>query len=117
MPLTASCTVLATDHATWIEQVSKELRKLTKRQQCFAEGVFIALEPPALLDKLTDELLVVAVDAVEAAVAEHGGLGVDGKPLSGRAKLRLLAWVVADARGAGTRLEPAAQVKILVGKR
>ena len=49
--------------------------------------------PPRLLDKLTDELLVVASDAVAAVAAEE-------QPLSGNAALRLLAWTVADAHGA-----------------
>lgn len=50
--------------------------------------------PPALIDAITDELLVVASDAVAAAATE-----AQTKP-SGKAKYRLLAWLVADARGA-----------------
>ena len=49
--------------------------------------------PPRLFDKLTDELLVVASDVIAAVGAEQ-------PPLSGNAALRLLAWTVADARGA-----------------
>jgi len=50
--------------------------------------------PPALIDAITDELLVVASDTVAAAATE-----AQTKP-SGKAKYRLLAWLVADARGA-----------------
>ena len=54
--------------------------------------------PPRLLDKLTDELLVIASHAVAAVSAEE-------PKLSGNAGLRLLAWTVADARGAVRPLE------------
>jgi hypothetical protein len=87
---------------------------LAKRWLSFADGVFLPSPPPALLDKLTDELLVVASDAVRDEAAEctaKNGLG----PISGKAQLRLLAWVVADARGADTPLEKA--LAETVGKR
>jgi hypothetical protein len=62
-----------------------------------------------LLSKLTDEVLMVANDAIEV-VAAH----TSPKP-SGKALLRLLAWVVADARGATMPMEkPLAET---VGKR
>ena len=73
------------------------------------EGNFTPSPPPALLDSITDELLVVASDTV-AAVATQAPT----KP-SGKAKLRLLAWLVADARGADTPLEKA--LAETVGKR
>jgi hypothetical protein len=94
--------------------VSRGLRALAKRWLSFAEGVFLPSPPPALLDKLTDELLVVASDAVRDEAAEctaQNGLG----PISGKAQLRLLAWVVADARGAVTPLDKA--LAETVGKR
>ena len=75
----------------------------------YTEGNFTPSSPPALLERLTDHLLVVASDAVASATA-------DVQPaLSGKAKLRLLAWVVADARGATVPLEKA--LAETVGKR
>ena len=59
----------------------------------WGEGSFTPAPPPALLDKITDMLLVVASDAVSAVGAEEPAL-------SGNATFRLLAWTVADARGA-----------------
>jgi hypothetical protein len=62
---------------------------------CTPKGDFPHRDGPALLEKLTDELLVVASDVVASVVAaEH-------EPISGKDRYRLLAWVVADARGAG----------------
>jgi len=89
-----------------------------------ADEVFPAPEagypPPngsALLDELTDELLVVASDAVDAAAAAYRasieGLGLPA--FSGKAQLRLLAWLVADARGADKLLDKPEAEK--VGKR
>ena len=75
----------------------------------FAEGDFEPSPPPQLLSKLTDEDLVVAVEAVEAVVAKQ-----QPRP-SGRAQFRLLAWTVADARGAAAPLDKA--VAETVGKR
>ena len=65
----------------------------------FADGKFSSTPPPALLNTLTDELLVVASDAVAAVAAQVQ------PPPSGKGQLRLLAWVVADARGATIPLE------------
>ena len=65
----------------------------------FADGRFEPSPPPQLLSKLTDGDLVVAVDAVEAVVAKQ-----QPRP-SGRAQFRLLAWTVADARGAAAPLD------------
>ena len=64
--------------------------------------------PPRLLDKLTDELLVVASDVVTAVAAEE-------QPLSGNSALRLLAWTVGDARGATVAMDK--QLALTVGKR
>ena len=60
-------------------------------------------EGTVLLDKLTDELLVVASDVVSASAAAYRASIKDlvGVPaFSGKAQLRFLAWLVADARGA-----------------
>lgn len=89
--------------------VPEKLRLLAGRLICFAEGSFEPSPPPALLEELTDELLVVALDAVNAVAITSGA------KMSGKARLRLLAWVVADARGASTPMEkPLAET---VGKR
>ena len=55
--------------------VSEALQQLAKRILPFAKGEFTPSPPPALLDRLTDHLLVVASDAVEAAAAEVQPLG------------------------------------------
>jgi hypothetical protein len=68
--------------------------------------------PPALLSSLTDHLLVVASDAIKA-VASSNKEGMD--PVSGKDQYRLLAWVLADARGATETLDKA--LAETVGKR
>ena len=68
-----------------------------------------APKPPALLDVLTDELLMVANDAVTAVAAELV------PKASGNAQWRILAWTVAAARGATTNLDAA--LALTVGKR
>ena len=78
----------------------KSLTKRAERIRPFADGNF-APSPQPLLDQLTDQLLVVASDAVTAVAAAAS------PRLSGKATLRLLAWVVADARGAGRPMEKA----------
>jgi hypothetical protein len=90
-------------------QRSEAIGKLAERILTFPDGKFEPSPPPQLLCKLTDEDLVVAVDAVEAVVAKQ-----HPRP-SGRAQFRLLAWTVADARGAATPLEKA--LAETVGKR
>ena len=73
------------------------------------EGAFTPTPPPALLTFITDEVLVMAADAVAAAAAK-----AQPQP-SGKAQLRLLACVVADAHGADIPLQkPLAET---VGKR
>ena len=74
-------------------QRAEAFGKLAERILTFPDGKFKPSPPPQLLGKLTDEDLVVAVDAVEAVVAKQ-----QPRP-SGRAQFRLLAWTVADARG------------------
>ena len=87
----------------------KALRSRAERLRPFAGGRFEPSQPPALLDKLTDQLLVVASDVVTSVAAEAS------PALTGKATLRLLAWVVADARGATTPLDKA--LAETVGKR
>ena len=70
--------------------------KLAERIMTFPDGNFEPSPPPQLLSKLTDEDLVLAADAVEAVAAKQ-----QARP-TGRALFRLLAWTVADARGAAT---------------
>ena len=87
--------------------VARALETLATRIRSFKEGEHSPSPPPHLLDKLTDEVLVVASDAV-AKVAS-------GASLSGKQQTRLLAWTVADARGAQLALDkPLAET---VGKR
>lgn len=88
---------------------SEAFLKLAARIVTFTGGDFEPSPPPQLLSKLTDEDLVLAVDAVEAVAAKQ-----QQRP-TGRAQFRLLAWTVADARGAATPLEKAAAET--VGKR
>ena len=97
------------DSAGQPEPMSEALRRLATRLMAHPNGDFTPSQPPALLGKLTDHLLVVASDAVRAAAAEKVP-----QP-SGRATLRLLAWVVADTRGAVQPLEKA--LAETVGKR
>ena len=70
------------------------LRERARRILASKDNKFEPSPPPALIDAITDELLVVASDTVAAAATE-----AQTKP-SGKAKYRLLAWLVADARGA-----------------
>lgn len=85
------------------------LRQRAERILASKEGESSPSPPPALLDSITDELLVVASDTVKAVAA-----AAKAKP-SGKAQLRLLAWVVADVRGADTLLDKA--IAETVGKR
>eukprot|EP00966_Prymnesium_polylepis_P199371 4619935-Prymnesium_polylepis.1 len=87
----------------------RALEALARRILPFAACNFSPSPPPALLDAITDELLVVASDAISTVAAE-----VQPQP-SGKALLRLLAWVVADARGASVSLDKA--LAETVGKR
>ena len=90
-------------------KTSEALKRLAKRILTFPEGNHEPSPPPQLLEKLTDEILVIAADAVKAVVEQH-----QPQP-SGKAQYRLLAWTVADARGATALLDkPLAET---VGKR
>jgi hypothetical protein len=91
------------------DERSEAMRLVAQRIMTFPEGKFEPSPPPHLLVQLTDEDLVVAVEAVEAVVAKQ-----QPRP-SGKAQFRLLAWAVADARGATIPLDkPLAET---VGKR
>ena len=79
-------------------QVAEALKKLAQRIRKFAEGIFPPSPPPALLDRITDELLVLSSDVV-------AGVARAGQAISANAALRLLAWTVADARGATVALD------------
>jgi hypothetical protein len=81
---------------------------LARRIRSFPEGVFPPSPPPSLLSVLTDELLVTASDVVKSVAAED-------KALSGNAGFRLLAWTVADARGATAVLDK--PLALTVGRR
>ena len=84
-------------------------QRLAERILTSPDGNFEPSPPPQLLDELTDEDIAVAVDVVEAVVTKQ-----QPRP-SGRAQFRLLAWTVADARGAAAPLDMA--VAEAVGKR
>lgn len=73
------------------------------------QSTYTPSPPPPLLTQLTDFDLIVAKDAVWQAAA-----AAQPQP-SSSARYRLLAWVLADARGATQPLAPAAALK--VGKR
>jgi hypothetical protein len=75
----------------------------------FPEGKHTPSPPPALLEVLTDQDIVVAVAAIEAVAARQ-----PASP-SANAQKKLLAAVVADARGATKLLDKAAA--LTVGKR
>lgn len=95
--------VLASGAAKRLKGVAEALRR--RADECFPpmEGSYPPPEGTVLLDKLTDELLVVASDVVSASAAAYRASIKDlvGVPaFSGKAQLRLLAWLVADARGA-----------------
>ena len=86
-------------------EVTAALRQCATRLLPFAEGNFAASGPPSLLDVLTDASLVVASGIMHKEAAQ----------LSGKAKLRLLAWLLADARGATTPIDK--KLAETVGKR
>ena len=75
-----------------MSETQRALESLARRFLPFPNGNFSPSPPPALRDKITDELLVVASDAVATVAAE-----VQPRP-SGKSLLRLLAWIVADRR-------------------
>ena len=76
-------------------QIWPGLRARARQFLRHPDGKFDA-SPLKLLNEIIDGALVDAADAVEAAVQE---LPAGQTRPSGRAQLRLLAWVLADARG------------------
>ena len=84
------------------------LKTVARRIRTFPEGQYVPSPRPQLLDRLTDELLVTASDVAKSVAAE-------APPISGNSALRLLAWTVADARGATLVLEK--PLALTVGKR
>ena len=86
-------------------EVTASLRQRAQRLLPFTEGNFTASGPPSLLDALTDASLVVA----------SGIVSEEAPQLSGKAQLRLLAWLLADARGATTPIDK--KLAETVGKR
>jgi hypothetical protein len=89
--------------------VAKALVTSAERILACPQGTYTPNPPPPLLTQLTDFDLIVAKDAVWQAAA-----AAQPQP-SSSARYRLLAWVLADARGATQPLAPAAALK--VGKR
>ena len=91
--LTACCIALASDASKRLTRVEEALRRRAGLWIASAEGVFPPRDGPVLLDRITDALLVLASDVVtsEAAAAPI--------PISGKARLRLLTWLLADAQG------------------
>ena len=81
---------------------------VAQRIRTFNEGQFSPSPPPQVLRRLTDDLLVTASDAVKGVAAE-------APPLSGNSALRLLAWTIADARGATSVMDK--PLALTVGKR
>ena len=85
--------------------VARALQVLAQRIRPFKDGNHTPSPPPHLLDKLTDELLVVASDVVAAVAAE-------GTALSGKQQYRLLAcvpsaaWTSLKGTGKGQDVNP-----------
>ncbi|MDC0526019.1 hypothetical protein OAO87_03375 [bacterium] len=86
------------------------IQAIAKRIVAYPLGNFDPSPPPRVLETITDANLDVALEVASAVGAE-----VKPKPLSGTAEHRLLAWMVADARGATVVLDPPSAER--VGKR
>ena len=80
------------------------LTELAKRLAPFPEGDFSPSKPPAILYEITDDTLDKVCIAVHLVAAQNQ-LGVN-------ATSRLMAWVVADARGATLVLSKADALKV-----
>ena len=92
-PLTSSCAVLASGASKRLKGVAAALRRRVDQYFPPVEGVYPPPEDTVLLDKLTDELLVVALDTVAASAAAYRASieGLQDVPVfSGKAQLRLL---------------------------
>ena len=79
---------------TEVPELQQALESMARRILPFVGGDFEPSPPPMLLKKLTDHDLMVARAAVWRVAADQE------PPPSGLARYRLLAWTVADARGA-----------------
>ena len=88
---------------------AETLRKRAESFLPYPNGKFSPTGGRRLLEVITDEGLVVATDAVAAMAAAQK------PPPAGNVLLRLLAWVVADARGATVAMEN--KLALTVGKR
>ena len=84
------------------------LKELAQRIRGSPEGEFTPSPPPRRLHEITDSLLIIASDAVSE-------VGSEQPPLSKNGILKLLAWTVADARGATTPLDK--PLALTIGKR
>jgi hypothetical protein len=82
-----------------VQRIRERLQQLAACILSEPAGDRAPAEGLPLLSRLTDELLVVAADAVAQAATAAA------QPVSARSRLRLLADVVAEARGARQRLE------------
>ena len=87
------------------------LRALARRVRSLPDGDSESSPPPQLLGELTNGVVVVVSEAV-AAVAAEATLRV-----AGRARYRLLAWTVANARGATRRLTKSEAIRLASGSR
>lgn len=105
-----SCTTLHSHVGTKRSTGVKEaLLVMARRIVAYPAGNFAPSAPPRVLETITDANLDVAFE-VAATV------GAEATPkLSGSAEQRLLAWLVADARGATVVLDPPSAER--VGKR
>jgi hypothetical protein len=81
--------------------LKEALRATALRILPYHQGNFTPSPPPQILDTITDEQILVAFDVVARIAVE-----AKPKPLSGAAEQRLLAWLIADARGATIVLDP-----------
>ena len=82
---------------TYLQRAESALRQQAERILPFADGKFSPSPPPAALEQLTDELIVLAKEVI----------GSVGASIGVNARFRLLGWVVADLRGAQVVMEPA----------
>ena len=87
------CTVLAAGASKRLAGVELSFRQRAKEWLACGDGVFPQRDGPAIIDKITDQLLVVASDVATAVAA------TSAEKVSGRSRFRMLAWLVADARG------------------
>jgi hypothetical protein len=78
--------------------VKEALQATARRIGTYPQGNFAPSPPPLVLESITDEHILIAYGIVTGIAAEM--------KLSGAAEQRLLAWLMADARGATIVLDP-----------